>query len=226
MGNCESIALKVRDAAKFFGTRLIFKNVSCDVRRGEILLVVGRNGAGKTTLLKIMSGLSRPSAGSAEILTEPEKTAYLGHSTFIYPRLSGLGNLSFWASMYGLSPTREDLMDLLKRVGLERAAEEQAGAYSRGMSQRLNLARVFLVNPDLLFLDEPGTGLDQASLTLLRDEVVAMRDRGTAIVWISHDVNHDTGLADRVLGLSGRSMAYLGSAEEFVPHTVLGGENA
>ncbi len=226
MGKNDSVALKVRDAAKFFGTRLIFKKVSCDVRRGEILLVVGRNGAGKTTLLKIMSGLSRPSAGSAEILTEPEKTAYLGHSTFIYPRLSGLSNLSFWATMYGLSPKRDELMALLKRVGLERAAEEQAGAYSRGMAQRLNLARVFLVDPDLLFLDEPGTGLDQASLTLLREEVVSMRDRGTAIVWISHDVNHDTALADRVLGLSGRKMAYLGSAAEFDPRTVLGGDNA
>ena len=226
MAENESIALKVRKAAKFFGTRLIFKDVSCDIRRGEILLVVGRNGAGKTTLLKIMSGLSRPSAGAAEILTEPEKIAYLGHSTFIYPRLSGVANLSFWASMYGLSPSREELMALLKRVGLERAAEEQAGSYSRGMAQRLNLARVFLVNPDLLFLDEPGTGLDQASLTLLRDEVVAMRDRGTAIVWISHDVNHDTALADRVLGLAGRKMAYLGAASEFDPETVLGGENA
>ncbi len=222
----ENIALKVRDAAKFFGTRLIFKNVSCDVLRGEILLVVGRNGAGKTTLLKIMSGLSRPSAGSAEILTEPEKTAYLGHSTFIYPRLSGLANLSFWASMYGLSPSRDELMALLKRVGLERAAEEEAGAYSRGMAQRLNLARVFLVNPDLLFLDEPGTGLDQASLNLLREEVVSMRDKGTAIVWISHDVNHDAALADRVLGLAGRKMAYLGEAADFEPESVLGGENA
>ncbi|CCO22085.1 ABC transporter ATP-binding protein [Maridesulfovibrio hydrothermalis] len=226
MDNNESIALKVRSAAKFFGTRLIFKNVSCDVHRGEILLVVGRNGAGKTTLLKIMSGLSRPSAGSAEVLTEPEKTAYLGHSTFIYPRLSGLSNLSFWASMYGLSPSRDELMVLLQRVGLERAAEEEAGAYSRGMAQRLNLARVFLVNPDLLFLDEPGTGLDQASLTLLREEVVSMRDQGTAIVWISHDVNHDTALADRVLGLAGRKMAYLGEAADFDPQSVLGGDNA
>ncbi len=127
--------------------------------RGEILLVVGRNGAGKTTLLKIMSGLSRPSAGAAEILTEPEKTAYLGHSTFIYPRLSGVANLSFWASMYGLSPSRDELMALLKRVGLERAAEEQAGSYSRGMAQRLNLARVFLVNPDLLFWMSREQGL-------------------------------------------------------------------
>ncbi|WP_027722298.1 ABC transporter ATP-binding protein [Maridesulfovibrio zosterae] len=226
MENSERVALKVRDAAKFFGTRLIFKKVSCDVIRGEILLVVGRNGAGKTTLLKIMSGLSRPSAGSAQILTEPEKTAYLGHATFIYPRLSGLANLSFWASMYGLSPSREELLVLLKRVGLERAAEEEAGAYSRGMAQRLNLARVFLVNPDLLFLDEPGTGLDQASLNLLREEVVSLRNNGTAVVWISHDVNHDTALADRVLGLSGHKMAFLGSAADFDPDFVLGGDHA
>ncbi|WP_320170374.1 ABC transporter ATP-binding protein [Maridesulfovibrio sp.] len=226
MANSESIALKVRNAAKFFGTRLIFKNVSCDVRRGEIMLVVGRNGAGKTTLLKIMSGLSRPSAGSAEILTAPEKTAYLGHSTFIYPRMSGRSNLSFWASMYGLSPSRDRLAELLARVGLERAAEEPAGSYSRGMAQRLNLARVFLVEPELLFLDEPGTGLDQASLTLLRDEIVSLRDSGTAVVWISHDVNHDCTLADTVLGLSGHKTGYLGPASEFDPKSIAGVDNA
>ncbi len=224
MENNESIALKVRNAAKLFGTRLIFKNVSCDVCKGEILLVVGRNGAGKTTLLKIMAGLSRPSAGSAEILIAPEKTAYLGHSTFIYPRLSALRNLSFWASMYGLSPSRDELMTLLRRVGLERAAEELAGSFSRGMAQRLNLARVFLIDPDLLFLDEPGTGLDQSSLSLLREEVVALRDRGAAVVWISHDVNHDMTLADRILGLASNKLEYLGSAADFDPETVLGGK--
>ncbi len=225
MDSNDSIALKVRKAAKFFGTRLIFKNVSCDVRRGEILLVVGRNGAGKTTLLKIMAGLSRASAGTADILTKPEKTAYLGHSTFIYPGLTALNNLSFWASMYDLSPSRDDLMGLLKRVGLERAAEEMAGSFSRGMAQRLNLARVFLIDPDLLFLDEPGTGLDKSSLKLLRDEVVALRDRGAAIVWISHDVNHDTTLADRILGIANNKMEYLGTAADFDQDAVLGGSS-
>lgn len=215
--------LKVRSAAKFFGTRLIFKGVSCDVTSGEILLVVGRNGAGKTTLLKIMAGLSRPSSGKADILASPEKIAYLGHATFLYPRLSALGNLSFWASMYGLSPSRETLMELLKRVGLERAAEEKAGAFSRGMAQRLNLARVFLIEPELIFLDEPGTGLDRSSLNLLRDEITGFRDRGSAVVWISHDVNYDCHLADRVLGLASGRMEYLGSASEFDPGEILGG---
>lgn len=223
MNDSAKTVLKVRKAAKFFGTRLVFKGISCDVSAGEILLVVGRNGAGKTTLLKIMAGLSRPSSGRAELIAAPEKSAYLGHATFLYPRLSAFGNLNFWASMYGLSPTRDELMDLLRRVGLERAAEEKAGSFSRGMAQRLNLARVFLIEPELIFLDEPGTGLDQSSLKLLRDEIAGFRERGSAVVWISHDVRRDCGIADRVLGLASRRMEYLGPASEFDPDAVLGG---
>jgi heme exporter protein A len=222
MPDSSNTVLTVRKAAKFFGTRLVFKGVSCDVKAGQILLVVGRNGAGKTTLLKIMAGLSRPSSGSVEMFTAPEKSAYLGHATFLYPRLSAVANLKFWASMYGLSPSNEVLIGLLKRVGLERAAEEKAGSFSRGMAQRLNLARVFLIDPDLIFLDEPGTGLDQSSLKLLRDEIVGFRDRGSAVVWISHDVRLDCGLADMVLGLSSKKQGYFGPSSGFDPSLILG----
>lgn len=222
MPDSSKIVLKVKKAAKFFGTRLVFKGVSCDIMAGEVLLVVGRNGAGKTTLLKIMAGLARPSSGKAEIMVSPEKTAYLGHATFIYPGLTALANLKFWASMYGLSPSEESLKNLLKRVGLERAAEEKAGSFSRGMAQRLNLARVFLIEPELIFLDEPGTGLDQSSLNLLRNEIMEFRKSGAAVVWISHDVRQDCCLADRVLGLSSKKIGYLGPSADFDPATILG----
>ncbi|OIQ51106.1 Fe(3+) ions import ATP-binding protein FbpC 2 [Pseudodesulfovibrio hydrargyri] len=209
--------LTVRRAAKFFGSKLVFKEISCEVRSGEILLVAGPNGAGKSTLMRIMAGLSKPSAGEVLRGLEPEETAYLGHATFIYPGLTALENLRFWASMYGLSPTRDELMALLKRVGLERAAEEKAGAFSRGMAQRLNLARVYQADPKLIFLDEPGTGLDPASLKRLRAEIAGLRDHGTAIVWISHHVAEDAALADTVLALGGRRVEYFGPASDFTP---------
>ncbi|XXJ19050.1 ABC transporter ATP-binding protein [Desulfovibrio caledoniensis] len=209
--------LTVKRAAKFFGNKLVFKEISCEVLPGEILLVAGPNGAGKSTLMRIMAGLSRPSAGEVLRGLEPEETAYLGHATFIYPGLTALENLRFWASMYGLSPTGDELMALLKRVGQERAAEEKAGAFSRGMAQRLNLARVYQADPRLIFLDEPGTGLDPASLKRLRGEIAGLRDRGTAIVWISHHVNEDAALADKVLALGGRRVEYFGPASGFTP---------
>ncbi len=207
--------LAVKRAAKFYGSKLVFKEVTCEVRPGEIVLVAGPNGAGKSTLMRIMAGLSRPSAGEVTLHVEPECTAYLGHSTFIYPGMTALANLGFWGTMYGLSPSREELTALLARVGLERAAEEKAGSFSRGMAQRLNLARIYLVNPRLIFLDEPGTGLDPRSLALLRREIVAFRDQGTSVVWISHHVREDAALADTVLALGGRRVEYFGPAAEY-----------
>ena len=145
----------------------------------------------------------------------PEKSAYLGHATFLYPRLSALGNLAFWARMYGRPRGREALLGLLDRVGLGGVAEERAGSFSRGMAQRLNLARIFLVEPALVFLDEPGTGLDVASQALLRQEISALRARGAAVVWVSHQIEQDAALADRVLSLAFGRAAYLGPAAGF-----------
>lgn len=208
--------LTVKRAAKFYGSKLVFKEVSCEVGPGQIMLVAGPNGAGKSTLMRIMAGLSQPSAGNVALHLEPEEVAYLGHSTFIYPGLSALANLKFWASMYGLSVSRDELMGLLKRVGLERAAEEKAGSFSRGMAQRLNLARIYLVEPKLIFLDEPGTGLDPKSLARLRSEITEFRDKETSVIWISHHVAEDTALADLVLAIGGRKVEYFGPAAEFV----------
>lgn len=209
--------LTVKRAAKFYGNKLVFKEVSCEIGSGEIMLVAGPNGAGKSTLMRIMAGLSLQSAGDVRLNVEPEDMAYLGHSTFIYPGLSALDNLKFWGSMYGLKATRDDLMSLLKRVGLERAAEEKAGSFSRGMAQRLNLARIYLVEPKLIFLDEPGTGLDPRSIALLRREITAFRSKGTSVVWISHHVYEDTALADTVLALGGKTVDYFGPASGYSP---------
>ncbi|WP_147820844.1 ABC transporter ATP-binding protein [Salidesulfovibrio onnuriiensis] len=207
--------LAVRKVAKFFGSKLVFKDVSCEVEAGEVLLVAGPNGAGKSTLMKIMAGLSRPDAGEVGLHLEPERVAYLGHSTFVYPGMSARANLAFWAGMYGLKPVREELDAMLERVGLLRAAEEKAGGFSRGMAQRLNLARIYLVRPRLIFLDEPGTGLDVKSLATLRREINEFRSQGIAVVWISHHLLEDVGMADRVLSLGGRRVDYYGPASGF-----------
>ena len=212
--------LTVRRAAKFYGSKLVFKEVSCKVGPGQILLVAGPNGAGKSTLMRIMAGLSRPSAGDVSLDLDPEDVAYLGHATFIYPGLSALANLGFWATMYGLRPSRDELMEQLRRVGLERAAEEKAGSFSRGMAQRLNLARIYLVQPRLIFLDEPGTGLDPRSLATLRREITTFRSLGTSVVWISHHVHEDVALADSVLALGNRTVDYFGPAAEYAVEEV------
>jgi heme exporter protein A len=207
--------LELRAVSHFFGSRLIFKGVSCALGPASIMLVAGSNGAGKSTLLKIMAGLLAPRSGSVQRLVPDRAMAFMGHQTFVYPALSALGNLEFWNRVYGRGLDDEGLLRLLDRVGLKGFALEAAGTFSRGMAQRLSLARVLLVEPDLLFLDEPSTGLDTASQTLLHSELEAARSRGAGVVWISHDLDRDLGRADTVLQLSGRAMTFFGPAGEF-----------
>ena len=207
--------LDLRAVSHFFGSRLIFKGVSCVLEPASIMLVAGPNGAGKSTLLKIMAGLLPPRSGSVQRRVEDRAMAFMGHQTFVYPALSALGNLEVWNRVYGRGLDDAGLLRVLERVGLKGFALEAAGTFSRGMAQRLSLARVLLVEPQLLFLDEPSTGLDTASQALLHAELESARARGAGIVWISHDLERDLGRADTVLQLSGRSMTYFGPAGEF-----------
>ncbi len=208
---------KLDKVAKFYGTRLVVKDVSCCVEQGTVTLLAGPNGAGKSTLLKIMAGLARPSAGAVERSVSEDGIGYVGHQTFIYPGLSALENLSFWASLHSLAVEESTLLEALDRVELKRFAFERAGTFSRGMAQRLNLARVFLLSPSFILLDEPGTGLDVRSMTILHNEIEAARKRGAGLVWISHSVASDLPRADRVLSIRDRRVDYYGPAAGYTP---------
>lgn len=215
--------LRLTKVAKFYGNRLVIKDVSFKAAPGTVTLLAGPNGAGKSTLLKLMAGLSRPSAGSVERGVAEDSLGYLGHQTFIYPELTAFENLAFWARLHGLAPercTEEALLAALDRMELKRFAFERAGGFSRGMAQRLNLARVLLLSPSLLLLDEPGTGLDTRSMAILHREIAAARDRGAGIVWISHSVAEDLVRADHVLAIAEKRVAYSGPAAGYVPEAV------
>ncbi|WP_288228919.1 heme ABC exporter ATP-binding protein CcmA [uncultured Desulfovibrio sp.] len=220
--------LELDRVAKLYGAKVIFKDVSCAFASGSVSLLVGGNGAGKSTLMRIMAGLSRPSAGSVRLAesgprAEGPRLGYLGHATFLYPGLTALENLAFWRTAHGLRLSGAGLSAMLERVGLAAHAHERAGIFSRGMAQRLNLARVLMLEPDLLLLDEPGTGLDAASLALLRREITAARQRGACVALISHDLAGDAPLADRLLFLADRKLAYDGPPAAFAGFDVPAG---
>ena len=214
--------LKLEQVAKFYGDRLVFKGVDVSVPAGRVLLVAGVNGAGKSTLLRVMAGLSKPNAGRVTTSLEKKDMAYLGHQTFLYAEATALENLRFWTGLYGLGLSDDELVSALNRVGLGRFGEEPAGHFSRGMAQRLNLARVFCIAPKMLFLDEPDTGLDEASKAVLHREIVGAREQGGAVVWVSHHLERDLPRADDVLHLDKGKAVYHGQAKDFDPRALLG----
>jgi heme exporter protein A len=209
--------LRAEGISHFYGPKLIFKKVSLAVEPGEVWLVVGPNGAGKSTLLSILAGLKRPRKGRIERRVDRARIGYLGHATFHYDKLSARDNLAFWARMYGVADAGARIDEMLERVGLTRAAAEPAGKFSRGMAQRLALARVFLAEPKIIFLDEPATGLDARSQGLLRREMETATQGGAALVWVSHMVREDLKRADKVLHIAGKTADYCGDAAGYEP---------
>ena len=166
------------------------------------------------TLLRIIAGLTAPTAGSVRITPDETRIGYLGHSTFLYPALTALENLAFWQKASGLASDRKTLTDMLGHVGLARHALTRAGVFSRGMKQRLSLARVLLQKPGILLLDEPGTGLDAASHQLLDEEIRSAAARGACVIAVSHDMEHDRELADAVYVIRDRVLEKAFSREE------------
>ncbi len=190
--------LRLTGVSKRYGERQVLRRVTLNARPGTVLLLAGPNGAGKSTLLHIMAGLLRPDEGMVECRTRAGAIGYLGHNSLIYPDLTALENLAFWCALHGKSTDERLLLTWLSRLGLAAFADEKAAIFSRGMTQRLSLARLFLLEPELILLDEPGTGLDAASAASLRSELSAAKERGAALIWVTHNLAEDLSLADEI----------------------------
>jgi ABC-2 type transport system ATP-binding protein len=203
---------------RFFGRPVeALAGVSFTVPAGEIACMMGPNGAGKSTLVRILGGLLLPSAGRAAVAGIDagagtsefrQRVAFVvGDERSFHYRVSGRGNLHYFAALHGLSPeaARGRAGELLERVGLAAAADRRYREYSRGMRQRLAIARGLLGDPRVLLLDEPTLGLDPRGArdlrTFLRDEII--RGAGRTAIVCSNDPAEARAMADRVLFLEG-----------------------
>jgi heme exporter protein A len=199
--------IEIQGLAKYFGRFTALRDVRLEVGRGQFIALFGRNGAGKTTLLRILAGLSRPSAGTVMIRTpEPRppqaargKLGYLSHNTALYGDLTALENLRFYAQLLGLPSGDGELEERIRSVGLAGRGRDPVRHYSRGMQQRLAIARAFLHDPEILLLDEPFTGLDQAGTEFLRRYLSGSRRRGKTCLMAIHDAALGHELADRLV---------------------------
>lgn len=185
----------------------VLAGVDLTVEAGELVVLLGSNGAGKTTLLRVLATLLRPSGGVLTLFGEDasrrppaarRRLGHVGHESACYPDLTGRENLEFHAELHGVSDPASRIAELLRWAGLEDAARRPVRVYSRGMAQRLALARALLHDPDLLLLDEPFSGLDPAAVRRLETLLAELRRSGHAIVLSTHDLDHVAAVATRV----------------------------
>ena len=212
--------LEARDVTRTFGPVTAVERVGFRLGEGEFLTVFGPNGAGKTTLLRILGGGLRPTSGEVLIggrPLDPAETSWRGrigvlsHQSFLYGHLTAAENLSFYASLYGVGGGATTVGEALDRVGLLERADRQVRTFSRGMRQRLALARTLLHEPDVVLLDEPYTGLDAHAAALLRKVLSALKDGRRTVVMVTHNLSEGLELADHVaIQVRGRLVHYGG----------------
>jgi heme exporter protein A len=204
----DALAIDSRQIEKKFGYSYAVRSIDLQIRRGEFVALFGRNGAGKTTFLKIAATLMRPTKGTLSILgfdigKEPEsarrRIGFLSHNTFVYRDLSALDNLKFFCRLYGVEDSDDRLLGILDQVGLRKRASDPVRAFSRGLQQRVGIARALLHDPPLILLDEPYTGLDANASDTLNQLLDSAVTAGKTVILTTHDVNQGLRAATRAV---------------------------
>ena len=202
------------------------KGISFEVERGELFGLLGPNGAGKTTTIKMLVTLLLPTGGSARVLGRDvvtdvteirRRVGYVfGGDRGLYERLSGLDNLKYFAELYAVPPREQGprIGELLELVGLSGREKERVEGYSRGMRQRLHIARGLLHRPEVLFLDEPSIGIDPVGARELRQTVAGLVQAGTTVLLTTHYMFEADELCDRIAVIAGGEIVARGTPAE------------
>jgi heme exporter protein A len=199
--------IQVKGLVKSFGPTTALRGVNLSVPDGQFVTLVGPNGAGKTTLLRILATLSRPTMGNVEVAGRELPTGavdarrsigLVSHQTLLYGDLSAEENLRFYGRMYDVADLDARIAEVLEMVGLVHRRRDPVRTFSRGMQQRLAIARAVLHRPSLMLLDEPYTGLDQDAAARLEAVMSSVGTEGRTVVMTTHDLERGLAVADRV----------------------------
>ncbi|HUV81973.1 MAG TPA: ABC transporter ATP-binding protein [archaeon] len=219
------IIISIKHLSKTFGNNAVLRDIDLDLETGEFLTIFGPNGAGKTTLIKIISTLISPTAGTVLIeghdvkespLEVRQLIGIISHETYLYQDLTARENLKFFGKMYGMPKDKLEsrIHELTDQVGLKYRLDDRVGTFSRGMKQRLSIARAILHDPKILFLDEPYTGLDQHAAATF-DRILSELDVSDKTqVMVSHDIERGLNLADRIIILYEGKIVYQAARSE------------
>ncbi len=210
-------AIETENLTKSFGVRRVLRGIDIKVAKGESVVIVGPNGAGKTTLIKIMATIMKPTSGRLRVNgLSPEESAEeirrsigaITHQTFLYGALTARENLEFYGRLYDVPRLQERIEELAALVGITPRLHDRVGTFSRGMQQRLSIARAMLHRPSIMLLDEPETGLDQQASLVLRDALRAGSSERPSIVLTTHNLERGLELSDRLLILARGKIVY------------------
>jgi heme exporter protein A len=216
-------AVSIAGVTKRFGMTKVLKGIDLDIQQGEFLSLFGPNGAGKSTLLRILSTLMHPTSGTAhllgfDVLQEGEEVRkYIGvltHQPLLFPTLTASENLKFYGQMFAVANLHNRIESLLTEVGLIDVRNRRVENFSRGMQQRLAIARALLHQPRLLLLDEPYTGLDQDGMAFFTRTLRTFRDAGGTILMTSHDFGRSLELCTKAAILKRGTLVYYGDPTE------------
>ena len=210
-------AIETKKLTKVFGDRKALDKVSIEVPEGAFLSIFGPNGAGKTTLVRTLATLSRATSGTALVAgfdakEEPDKVrehiGLISHNPMLYPDLTAMENLMFTAQLYGVVNAEERVRELLRAVELDHRRFDVVRTFSRGMTQRLSIARALMNDPDVVFLDEPYAGLDPHAVEVFDGLIEQLRD-GRTFIMVSHDLQKGFDVCTHALVLArGRVVSY------------------
>ncbi|GAW93740.1 heme ABC exporter ATP-binding protein CcmA [Calderihabitans maritimus] len=222
-GRREGPIITASNLTKKIGSKTILQDINLEIHSGEFVTILGPNGAGKTTLLKILSLLLQPTSG--ELLINGNKVGdnaiklrrqigVISHHTFLYDNLTAYENLLFYGKMYGVTNLKERIQEVIEEVGLEYCLADPVRTFSRGMQQRLSIARAIIHNPSILFLDEPYTGLDQHAIGILNRVLARLANEDRTIFLITHNFEEALKLSNRVVILVKGKIVYQGETQQ------------
>jgi len=225
-----SSIITVRGVSKKYKGRKALKDISFDVREGEVLGIIGPNGAGKTTMISLLATINRPESGNIHILGEdilknPKKVraslGYVPQENALYPMLTAYENLDFWAGIYGVDKKakKEKIDQVLRLLRLDDRKNDKVRTFSGGMKKRLNIAAALLHDPGILIMDEPAAGVDILSRSTIAELILELKKSGRTIIITSHHVDDLEHICDRILVLREGNLLYSGSAEEILKDT-------
>lgn len=208
--------ISINKLSKVFGDNIALRDVDLNIKKGEFITLLGPNGAGKTTLIKIMSTLMSATSGSVtidgyDVKEEPievrKRIGVISHETYLYDDLTAYENLEFYGKMYEIGELDERISNVVSLAGLQHRLHDRVGTFSRGMKQRLSIARTLLHDPPILFLDEPYTGLDQHAAATF-DEISSGFAEDKTTMMATHDISRGLEKCDRLLILSSGEIVF------------------